>query len=320
VRGREVRLRESGANTWSVLFDKQPRTTSLKGRRYQLLAVDLREFSMTSAAMGERPPATELGALLKDWRARRGKSQLDLSLDTGVSQRHISFVESGRSVPSRVRLLDLAEALDVPLRERNTLLLAAGYAPIFAEGAWDEPEMSCVSNALKRLLHQHEPFPAFVMDRYWNVLMTNEAAPRFFGHFIDLHAHPKPRNLLRLVFDPSALRPFIVNWEEASRGLLARIYRESVGRSPDGKTKALLGELMSFPDVKAERTARNTSDSLPVIPIAFAKGSERLSYFSIVATVGAPQAIVAAVPRRTCRHYSLNVRGVLLPRASIEGR
>jgi transcriptional regulator with XRE-family HTH domain len=243
--------------------------------------------------MRERPAETELGALLKDWRARRGKSQLDLSLDTGISQRHISFVESGRSVPSRVRLLDLADALDVPLRERNTLLLAAGYAPIFSEGAWDGHEMSCVSNALKRLLRQHEPFPAFVMDRYWNVLMTNEAAPRFFGRFIDLDAHPQPRNLLRLTFDPSGLRPFIANWEEASRGLLARVYRESVGRSLDGKTKALLFELMSFPDMKAEWTAPNASDSLPVISIAFAKGSERLSYFSIVATIGAPQAIAA---------------------------
>ncbi len=247
---------------------------------------------MPSAAMSERPAPSELGALLKDWRARRGKSQLDLSLDTGVSQRHISFVESGRSVPSRVRLLDLANALDVPLRERNTLLLAAGYAPIFSEGAWDEPEMSCVSNALKRLLRQHEPFPAFVMDRYWNVLMTNEAAPRFFGSFIDLDAHPKPRNLLRLVFDPGGLRPFIANWEEASRGLLARVYRESVGRSLDLKTKALLTELMSFPDVKTERTP-SAFDSLPVIPIAFAKGSERLNYFSIVATVGAPRAVAA---------------------------
>jgi transcriptional regulator with XRE-family HTH domain len=247
---------------------------------------------MPSAAMSERPAPSELGALLKDWRARRGKSQLDLSLDTGVSQRHISFVESGRSVPSRVRLLDLANALDVPLRERNTLLLAAGYAPIFSEGAWDEPEMNCVSNALQRLLRQHEPFPAFVMDRYWNVLMTNEAAPRFFGSFIDLDSHPKPRNLLRLVFDPGGLRPFIANWEEASRGLLARVYRESVGRSLDGKTKALLTELMSFPDVKTERTP-DAFDSLPVIPIAFAKGSETLNYFSIVATVGAPRAVAA---------------------------
>jgi transcriptional regulator with XRE-family HTH domain len=248
---------------------------------------------MPLPAMNERPAATDLGALLKDWRARRGKSQLDLSLDTGVSQRHISFVESGRGVPSRVRLLNLTDALDVPFRERNTLLLAAGYAPIFSEGAWDGPEMSCVNNALKRLVRQHEPFPAFVMDRYWNVLMTNEAAPRFFGRFIDLDSHPKPRNLLRLMFDPSGLRPFITNWEEASRGLLGRVDRESVGRSLDEKSKGLLVELLSFPDVKAERTAPNPSDSLPVIPIAFAKGNERLTYFSIVATVGAPQAIAA---------------------------
>jgi len=248
---------------------------------------------MPSPALNAKPRPSELGALLKDWRGRRGKSQLDLSLDTGASQRHISFVESGRSVPSRGWLLDLAEALDVPLRERNTLLLAAGYAPIFSDSAWDAPEMGCVTNALKRMLRQHEPFPAFVMDRYWNVLMTNEAAPRFFGCFIDLDAHPKPRNLPRLMFDPAGLRPFIANWEEAARGLLARVRRESVGRSLDDRTKALLAALLAYPDVKAEWMAPNGADSLPVIPLAFAKDSERLRYFSMVTTVGAPRAVAA---------------------------
>src|SRR6187402_2106575 len=116
-------------------------------------------------------PATELGTLLRQWRSTRGKSQFGLSLDAGVSQRHVSFIESGRSVPSRQTLISLAQALDIPLRERNTLLLAAGYAPIYSESAWNAEEMQSVTSALARMLKQHEPFPAVVMDRHWDVLL-----------------------------------------------------------------------------------------------------------------------------------------------------
>lgn len=139
---------------------------------------------MSSPKPIAKPAANELGVLLRHWRDLRGKSQFDLSLDTGVSQRHISFIESGRSAPGRQTLLEIAQALDIPLRDRNTLLLAAGYAPIYSEGAWNGPEMQSVTGALERMLRQHEPFPAVVMDRYWDVLMTNEAAPRFFNCFI----------------------------------------------------------------------------------------------------------------------------------------
>ena len=124
---------------------------------------------MTPSNLNAKLPAGELGVLLRHWRDVRGRSQLDLSFDTGVSQRHISFIESGRSVPGRQVLMDIAQALDVPLRDRNMLLLAAGYAPLYSEGAWDALEMQSVTNALGRMLRQHEPFPALVMDRYWNV-------------------------------------------------------------------------------------------------------------------------------------------------------
>jgi transcriptional regulator with XRE-family HTH domain len=185
---------------------------------------------MNSSNLNAKLPASELGALLRHWRDIRGRSQLDLSLDTGVSQRHISFIESGRSVPGRQTLLDIAQALDIPLRDRNTLLLAAGYAPIYSEGAWNAPEMQSVTKALGRILRQHEPFPAVVMDRYWNVLMANEAAPRFFNCFIDMAARQGPRNLLHLMFDPKGMRPFVANWEAVAKGLFQRVYRESVGR------------------------------------------------------------------------------------------
>ena len=159
------------------------------------------------------PRANELGVLLRHWRNLRGKSQLDLSLDSGMSQRHLSFVESGRSGPSREKLMAIAEALDIPLRERNTLLLAAGYAPLYADTAWDAPEMKSVTTALDRMLRQHEPYPAVVMDRYWNVLMANASTQHFFNGFIDMKAREGRRNLLHLMFDPDGMRPFLANWE-----------------------------------------------------------------------------------------------------------
>jgi len=185
--------------------------------------------------------------LLRGWRDLRGKSQLDLSLDAGISQRHLSFIETGRSVPSRETLLQVAEALDVPLRERNALLLAAGYAPAYPEPAWDAPEMASIAAALRRMLRQHEPFPAIVMDRYWDVVLTNDAAPRFFGRFVNLSARPTPRNMLHLMFDPDGMRPFVANWEGVARSLLARVRREAVGRVLDTRSKALVAALLCLP-------------------------------------------------------------------------
>jgi hypothetical protein len=255
---------------------------------------------MMSPTLDKTPPKNELRVLLRHWRDLRGRSQLDLSMDTGVSQRHISFIESGRSVPSRGKLLDIAEALDVPLRERNTLLLAAGYAPIYADSAWDAPEMQRVTGALKRMLHQHEPFPAVVMDRYWNVLMANDASPRFFNSFIDLEARGTPRNLLHLMFDPAGMRPFIANWDDAAKSLLARLYRESVGRVVDEKTRDLLAGLLAYPDVKAEWQAPREADAMPVIPLRFIKNDKVLNYFSLVTTVGTPRTIAAQELRIEC--------------------
>ena len=137
-------------------------------------------------------PVPQFGELLCYWRQERGKSQLDLSLDTGISQRHLSFVESGRSTPSRDFLSTVSDALNIPLRERNVLLLGSGFAPKYSEQSMDAEQMAVVTQAIDEMLHQHEPHPAFVLDRYWNVILTNEAAPRFFGSFVDLEKRPKP--------------------------------------------------------------------------------------------------------------------------------
>ncbi|HLZ66809.1 MAG TPA: helix-turn-helix transcriptional regulator [Aliidongia sp.] len=255
---------------------------------------------MGSSTARQQPAANSAGVLLRRWRDLRGKSQLALSMDAGVSQKHISFVESGRSAPSRQMLLDLAQALDMPLRERNALLVAGGYAPIYSDIALDEPAMTRIHSVLRRMLSQHEPFPAVVMDRYWNVLLTNEAAPRFFNCFVDLNARPKPRNLLHLMFDPAGMRPFIANWPEAGRGLLARVYRESLGHVIDVRTRRLLDELAQYPDVKTEWRAPMPRDDMPMIPLAFAKGGMTLNYFSMITTVGTPQTVAAEELRLEC--------------------
>ncbi|UCI08070.1 helix-turn-helix domain-containing protein [Mesorhizobium sp. B1-1-8] len=242
----------------------------------------------------------DLGTLLRHWRDLRGSSQLDLSLDTGISQKQISFIESGRSVPNRETLMAIARALDVPLRDRNTLLLAAGYAPMFSEGAWDSMEMKSVTNALTRMLRQHEPFPAMVMDRYWNVLMTNGAAPLFFGCFFDMAARKGPRNMLHLMFDPEGMRPFVANWRDVARSLFERVYRESIGRVVDQKTRDLLAALLAYPDVESEWKNPVAIGFMPVIPLSFTRRDRVLNYFSMVTTVGTPQTVAAQELRIEC--------------------
>jgi len=255
---------------------------------------------MNSSKPTPKQPATELGALLRHWRDLRGKSQLDLSLDSGLSQRHLSFIESGRSVPSRQTLLDISQALDIPLRDRNTMLLAAGYAPIYSEGTWNAPEMQSITKALERVLRQHEPFPAMVMDRYWYVILKNDAAPRFFKNFIDLEKRESPRNLLHLMFDPAGMRPYIANWEDVAAGLFQRVYRESVGRVVDEKTKELLATLQAYPDVKTVSRKPQFLSTLPFIPISFVKKGKTLNFFSMITTVGAPLSITAQELRMEC--------------------
>jgi len=240
----------------------------------------------------------ELGDLLRYWRRQRGKSQLDLSLDTGVSQRHLSFVESGRSVPSRDLLSVVSEKLDIPLRERNVLLLASGYAPLYDEWNWEAPEMVLLTKAIDRVLLQQEPHPALVLDRYWNVIKTNQAAQRFFGSFVDLEARKRPRNLLDLMFDPAGMRPFVEEWGAVAGGLLQRVYRESVGHVLDQKTAELLKSLERYPGVKDLNAIPKTQS--PVLPITFTKDNERFSYFSLITTVGTPQFVTAQELRIEC--------------------
>ena len=236
------------------------------------------------------PARRPFGLLLKEWRRVRRKSQLTVALEADISPRHLSFVESGRSVPSRDMVQRLTETLDVPLRERNALLVAAGYAPLYPEGALESSELNQVRRALNRLLEHQEPYPAVLLDRQWNLVQTNRAAPRLFAHFVELA--PGPTNLLRAMFDPAGIRPWIANWEVVAQTLVQRVFREAVGGVPDQGVLSLLEELRAYPGTPPPAPLAAPGE-LPFFPVEFRKGALRLSFFSMVTTVGAPLDVTA---------------------------
>jgi transcriptional regulator with XRE-family HTH domain len=244
-----------------------------------------------------------VGALLQHWRKARHLSQLGLANTAQISPRHLCFLETGRARPSREMVLLLANALDVPLRERNALLLAAGFAPMFEETRLDAPALATVRAALDAILRHHEPFPAIVMDRHWNVVSGNEAARRFFAYMLDWSTRPANANMIRLMFDPRALRPRVQNWKAVAVALFHRIQREAVCGVRDGGTTALLEDVLAYPDVRPIlRNLDLEKPSIPVIPISFMKSENDgvFNYFSTVTTLGTPQDITLQELRIEC--------------------
>lgn len=232
-----------------------------------------------------------VGRLLKQWRSVRRMSQLELALEAGVSARHISFVETGRSRPSREMVMLLAEVLAVPLRERNTLLEAAGHARYYRETGLSAPELAQVRRVIEFILERHEPYSAVAIDRRWNVLMANRPHERMLDRLVGDRSLPDPTagNLLRLTFDPDGLRPCIVNWEEVARALVDRVHRE-IGGSPDEESEALLEELLSYPGVPERWRVPDLTRPPPVvIPIRLRAGDLQVALFSAITTLGTAQ-------------------------------
>src|SRR5262245_24518635 len=194
------------------------------------------------ATVATRPP---VGALLREWRLRRRLSQFELALEAGVSSRHLSFVENGRSRPSARMVLQLAEHLEVPLRDRNRLLLAAGYAPAFAQRDLDAPEMGPVRDAIDQLLRAHEPWPALVIDAHWGLVAANRALEPLLGA-VAAHLLEPPVNVLRLSLHPEGVAPRIANLHEWRTHLLERLGREAAA-SGDAALAALHEELVAYP-------------------------------------------------------------------------
>src|SRR5262244_1038605 len=191
------------------------------------------------------PQTQPVGNLLRDWRKRRHLSQLDLACDAEISARHLSFLETGRSLPSREMLMHLAEQLEIPLRERNALLVAAGYAPVFQERPLGDPALQAARKIIDLVLEGHEPYPALAVDRHWSLIASNRTVPLLIAG-VDASLLKPPVNVLRLSLHPAGLAPRIANLAEWRSHLLARLRRQ-IEVSADPVLEELLRELRGYP-------------------------------------------------------------------------
>jgi transcriptional regulator with XRE-family HTH domain len=233
--------------------------------------------------------AQPVGDLLREWRQRRRLSQLDLASEAEISTRHLSFVESGRAQPSREMVLHLAERLDVPLRERNVLLVAAGYAPVFRERPLADPALASARQAVDLVLKGHEPYPALAVDRHWTMVAANGSVAAMVAG-ADASLLQPPVNVLRLSLHPKGLAPRIGNLAEWRAHLLERLRRQ-VEISADPVLSELLTELRGYPALSAARSRKtgNSGEFAGVaVPVQFVTDSGTLSFFSTTTVFGTP--------------------------------
>ena len=225
------------------------------------------------------------GAQLRDWRQRRRLSQLDLAAEAELSTRHLSFVETGRAKPSRDMVLRLADALELPLRSRNALLIAAGYAPSFPERPLDDAAQAEARQLVQRILEAHMPFPALAVDRHWQLIVHNQAAGALMGG-----ASPqlleRPINVLRLSLHPDGLAPQIANLADWKRHILERL-RHQFSQSGDAELEALIEELRSYP-APASKTPAANSAALIAVPMILNSPVGQLSFISTTTMFGTP--------------------------------
>ena len=242
----------------------------------------------------ERPPEDGFPGLLRTWRRRRRMSQLGLALAADVSQRHVSFLEAGRARPSRAMILQLSETLDVPLRERNAWLMAAGFAPQFRLRPLDDPQMAQVLNAVRIMLAAHEPYPAAAFDRDWNVTLSNGAFDRMIGLLgedIWTRVGASERNLMRLFFHPQGIRSLVKNWAAIGPLLWLRARKEAETLGGKG-VKALMAELAPYQSEEVLWPPVETTLA-PVAPFELEVGGQAISMFAVIATLGTAQDVTA---------------------------
>lgn len=243
-------------------------------------------------------PQAHVGALLREWRAARRMSQLDLALEAGVSARHLSCVETGKAQPGRDLVAQLADALGMPLRERNALLMAAGYAPEYPETTLSAPELEQVRRAIDLIIEHQEPYPAFVLNRRWDVLLSNRAAMRIAGFLRGGSAHT---NMVRQFFDPDDLRAVVVNWEEVAGDLIRHLHDEIAASPSDVRARALLDEALSYPGAPSRwRTRDLRAAPAPVLTVEFRKDNHKLRFFSTITTFGTSRDVTLDELRIEC--------------------
>jgi transcriptional regulator with XRE-family HTH domain len=268
----------------------------LNGRAAQRETVRTEGASIVSLSTLERNVGRDSGfpLLLKTWRQRRRLSQLELALSSGVSQRHVSFLESGRAKPSRSMILQLSETLEVPLRERNDWLTAAGFAPVFKARPLDHPQMNQVMNAVRMMLTNHEPFPAIAVDRAWNIRMANapfDLMNAILGADVWQRVGGAQRNLMRLFFHPNGIKPFVTNWTAIAPLLWHRAQREAEALGGQ-EMQQVLTELGQYQDADTLWPANDTA-LVPVLPLEIEKDGVRISLFTVIATFGTAQDVTA---------------------------
>jgi transcriptional regulator with XRE-family HTH domain len=249
--------------------------------------------SVTSL-QGRGAAASNFPHLLKTWRQKRRLSQLDLALESGVSQRHLSFLESGRAKPSRSMILQLSETLEVPLRERNDWLVAAGFAPVFRARPLDDPQMSQVMNAVHMMLANHAPFPAIAIDRAWNIRIANQPfdmMSAMIGEDVWARVGGPERNLMRLFFHPNGVRPMVENWTAIAPLLWHRARREAESLGGQ-EMKEVLADLSQYQDAETLWAAEEAA-LVPVLPLQMQKDGLRVSLFTVIATFGTAQDVTA---------------------------
>ncbi len=232
-------------------------------------------------------PTRSLGDHLREWRQRRRLSQLEFALEADISQRHLSFIESGRALPSRGMLMHLTERLGVPLRERNPMLLAAGFAPVFPERKLDDPALAPARRVVDTLLKGHEPFPAVAIDRHWTLIAANAAvAPLMAG--VEASLTEGPINVLRLSLHPHGLAPRIANLAEWRAHLLERL-RQQISATGDPMLEKLLQELSAYPAPPAPKSAAPEWDFAGIaVPLELVTEAGQLSLLSTTTVFGTP--------------------------------
>jgi transcriptional regulator with XRE-family HTH domain len=227
-----------------------------------------------------------VGGLLRQWRQRRRLSQLDLACDAGISPRHLSFLETGRAQPSRDMVLLLSEQLDVPIRERNVLLVAAGFAPIFPERALDDPALAAARAAIDLVLDRQKPYPAFALDRHWRIAASNAALPELYEDVAPELMQP-PVNALRLSLHPRGLAPRIANLAEWRGHLLYRLRRQ-VELTADAALIELLREVSAYPGGSHPPAQTSLLEHEIVVPFRIKTAGDILSFFSLTTVFGSP--------------------------------
>jgi transcriptional regulator with XRE-family HTH domain len=247
---------------------------------------------MTISTRQASTTTTGFGPMLREWRKARGASQLELALNCGLSQRHLSFLESGRSRPSRGMVLHLASALDVPLGQQNAMLLCAGFAPVYKERRLDAVDMKPVDLALDHALRQQEPYPALVVDHAHYTLRANRACGALVAFLRAGTKAPEsqaPMNGIEILLNPEGFRPFIENWEEVALWSIRRLRAEAMLEVAGTLAADLLKKMLLFPDVAEIAEASNADPDLPpTLVLRFRKGDTRLALFTMIATMGTP--------------------------------